>query len=152
MAIRLGMDAYLAYDPNGLSSFTEIQNVRDLTLTLESAEADVTIRGNAGWRANVATLREASVEFEMVWDTADQAFQDIMDAYINNTSVGLRIWDQQTNGSGLSAMFTISSLSRSESLEEALTASVSAKVTYDLTNPPEWSDGSNNSVIGGSGA
>jgi hypothetical protein len=37
-------------------------------------EADVTTRGNAGWRATVATLKDGSIEFEMVWDTGDADF------------------------------------------------------------------------------
>jgi hypothetical protein len=42
-----------------------------VTLNLEAGEAEVTTRANSGWRATVATLKEASVEFEMVWDTGD---------------------------------------------------------------------------------
>lgn len=45
-----------------------------MTLSLETGEADVTTRANSGWRATVGTLKEASVEFEMVWDTADAGF------------------------------------------------------------------------------
>ena len=47
-----------------------------MTLSLEAGEADVTTRGNDGWRAIVATLKEASVEFEMVWDTGDAGFDE----------------------------------------------------------------------------
>lgn len=139
MAIRLGMEAVLNYK-TGASSWTELANVRDVTLTLETGEADVTTRANAGWRATVATLKDASVEFEMVWDTTDAGFSAIKTAYLNNTAIGLQVLDG-TSGEGLQADFMITSFSRSEALEEAITVSVTAKVTYSTT-PPEWLEGS----------
>ena len=74
MSIRLGMEAKLHFKPGGVGgsgSWTELDNVKDLTLNLETGEADVTTRGNQGWRATVATLKDGSIEFEMVWDTSD---------------------------------------------------------------------------------
>lgn len=152
MALQLGMNAYLAYNTSGTTggSWVTIGNVKDLTLSLESAEADVTTRSNTGWRATVATLRDASIEFEMIWDTDDTAFAELVDAYTTNTTIALRCWDKESQGSGLTAMFSITNLSRSESLEEAITASVTAKVSYDGSNPPTWSSGSTTVQIGGS--
>jgi len=77
MAIKLGMDARLNFKTGGQGgggAWTELANVKDVTLSLETGEADVTTRANSGWRATVATLKEATVEFEMVWDTADAGF------------------------------------------------------------------------------
>ena len=140
MAIRLGMEAKLYYDPSGVggSSWTELTNVKDVTLNLEAGEADVTTRGNAGWRATVATLRDGSIEFEMVWDTADPGFAAIKDAYFNNTAIALAILDG-ANGEGLDADFSITNFSRNEPLEEALTVSVTAKPTYS-TRAPAWKE------------
>jgi TP901-1 family phage major tail protein len=145
MAIRLGMEAVLNYKTggqDGAGSWTELANVRDVTLSLEAGEADVTTRANSGWRAVVATLKEASVEFEMVWDTADAGFGAVKDAYLNNAPIGMQILDGSSSGAGegLQADFMITSFSRSESLEEAITVSVTAKVTYSDT-PPSWIGG-----------
>jgi len=142
MAIRLGMEAVLNYKTggqDGAGSWTELANVRDVTLSLEAGEADVTTRANNGWRAIVATLKEASVEFEMVWDTQDSGFAAMKDAYLTNAPIGLQILDGSGSGDGegLQADFMITSFSRSESLEEAITVSVTAKVTYSDT-PPSW--------------
>ena len=124
MAIRLGMEAVLNYKTGGQDgggSWVELANVRDVTLSLEAGEADVTTRANSGWRAVVATLKEASVEFEMVWDTADAGFGAVKDAYLNNAPIGMQILDGSSSGAGegLQADFMITSFSRSESLEEA---------------------------------
>ena len=142
MSIRLGMEAKLYYDPAGVggSSWSELANVKDLTLNLETGEADVTTRGNQGWRATVATLKDGSIEFEMVWDTADAGFTAIKDAYFNNALIGFAIMDGDiavAGSQGLHADFSITNFSRNEPLEEAVTVSVTAKPTYS-TVAPAW--------------
>lgn len=139
MAIKLGMEATLNYKTGGQDgggSWIELTNTKDVTLSLEAGEADVTTRGNDGWRAVVATLKEASVEFEMVWDTADAGFDAIKDAYLAGDIIGFQILDGDS-GEGLQADFMITSFSRSEALEEAIMVSVTAKVTYSTT-APSW--------------
>ncbi|QQS09054.1 MAG: hypothetical protein IPK69_00005 [Phycisphaerales bacterium] len=139
MAIKLGMEAALKYKTGGQAgagAWTALGNTRDVTLNLEAGEADVTTRANSGWRATVATLKEASVEFEMVWDTGDAGFTAIKNAFFNNDPIGLQILDASA-GQGLQADFSITNFSRSEALEEAITVSVTAKVTYSAT-APSW--------------
>lgn len=41
MAIVLGLDAVLMRGPAGSTGSTEVKNVKDLTLNLESGDADV---------------------------------------------------------------------------------------------------------------
>ncbi|MFO0836863.1 MAG: phage tail tube protein, partial [Phycisphaerales bacterium] len=123
MAIKLGMEAALKYKvggQGGAGAWTALGNTRDVTLNLEAGEADVTTRANNGWRATVATLKEASVEFEMVWDTGDAGFTAIKNAFFNNDPIGLQILDAAA-GQGLQADFSITNFSRSEALEEAIT-------------------------------
>lgn len=145
MGVKLGMEAKLYYKSGGVGgagSWNDLTNVRDVTLNLETGEADVTTRANNGWRAIVATLKEASVEFEMVWDTADAGFTAIRTAYFNNAVIGFRILDGENSGDGqgLEADFMITNFSRSEPLEEVITVSVTAKPTYSDT-PPAWIGG-----------
>jgi len=142
MAIKLGMDAKLYRNTGTFATpvWNLVPNVKDLTLSLETGEADVTTRGNNGWRATVATLKDGSVEFEMVWDTEDEDFTAIRNAFLNNAPLELAILDGLSNvagSQGLRASFMINSFSRNEPLEEAITVSVSAKPTYS-TNPPAW--------------
>ena len=139
MAIKLGMEASLKYKTGGQAgagAWTALGNTRDVTLNLEAGEADVTTRANSGWRATVATLKEASVEFEMVWDTADAGFTAIKNAFFGNDPIGFQVLDE-TGGQGLQADFSITNFSRSEALEEAISVSVTAKVTYSAT-APSW--------------
>lgn len=141
MAIKLGLEAKLYYSTGG--GYSEITNARNVTLNLETGEADVTTRGNQGWRAIVSTLRDASVEFELVWNTADAAFTALKNAFLAATHedrvISLRVLDGEygAGGEGLQADFVITNFTRNENLEEALTVNVTAKVTLTDT-PPQW--------------
>ena len=142
MTIKLGMEAKL-YRNTGtyaLPTWVEMINVKDLTLNLEASEADVTTRGNAGWRATIAALKDGSIEFEMVWDTADADFTAIQQAFFGNTEIEFAVMDGDVASSGsqgLRATMAITNFSRSEALEEAIGVSVTAKPTYS-DNAPEW--------------
>ena len=85
MPAKLGLDAKLYRNTGTYAAPTWdiIGNVKDLTLNLETGEADVSTRANNGWRATVGTLKDASLEFEMVWDSADTDFTSIRDAFLN---------------------------------------------------------------------
>lgn len=142
MGVKLGMDAKLYRNTGTYASPTwnEVKNVKDVTLNLEAGSADVTTRGNGGWRANIATLKDASLEFEMVWDTADDDFTAIRTAFLGNSTVEFAVLDGPvaTAGSqGLRATMAITNFSRAEPLEEAIKVSVTAKPTY-ADHPPEW--------------
>jgi hypothetical protein len=142
MTVKLGMDAKLYRNAGSFASpnWNAINNVKDVTLNLEAGEADVTTRGNAGWRATVATLKDGSIEFEMVWDTEDPNFTALQQAFFNNSAVELAVMDGDitTAGSqGLRATCMITNFSRNEPLEEAIGVNVTAKPTYSV-NPPQW--------------
>ena len=87
MAYKLGLDAKL------FIGGAEAKNVKDVTLSLESGEADVTTRATEGWRAYAATLKEASLEFEMQWDTEDGSFSSIQSAYFGNSPLAIFVTD-----------------------------------------------------------
>ncbi|MGN1121726.1 MAG: phage tail tube protein [Eubacteriales bacterium] len=135
MAVVLGLDAKLLRGAAGQTGATEVKNVKDLTLNLESGEADVTTRATKGWRATVATLKDASLEFGILYDTEDADFTAFSDAYFNNTPLALFVTDG--DGNGLDADFSITGFSVEQPLEEALTVQVTAKPTAS-TRAPVW--------------
>jgi hypothetical protein len=142
MAVKLGLDAKLYRNTGTYSSPTwnDIPNVKDVTLNLEAGEADVTTRGNNGWRATVATLKDGSIEFDMVWDTADTDFAAIRDAFLNRTAIEFAVMDGNitvAGSQGLRATCMVTKFSRSEPLEQAIMVSVTIKPTYSA-NAPSW--------------
>lgn len=143
----LGMNCKLYYQSTGTRAawpatgaapdLVEITNVRDATINLETGEADTTTRGNSGWRSTEATLRDGSVEFEMVWDSSDAAFTAIKNAYFNATTIALAALtgDSATAGSeGLWADFSITNFSQTQGLEDAVVVSVTAKPAYSAVS------------------
>lgn len=135
MAYKLGLEAKLFYGSAGSTASSELTNVKDVTLSLETGEADVTTRAAEGWRATAATLKDASVEFTMIWDTEDAGFSAIKSAYFGGKPLSLFVSDGE--GSGLDADFVVTGFSRSEPLEEALTVSVTCKPTI-VDRAPIW--------------
>ena len=135
MAYKLGLDAKIFHGAAGAKATSEMTNVTDVTLNLETGEADITTSAAEGWRITAATLKEASVEFEMIWDTADSGFAAIKEAYFSAQPLALFVSDGNENG--LDADFVVTSFSRSEPLEEALTVSVTCKPTL-VNRAPTW--------------
>ncbi len=139
MAFRLGMQGVTNYKTGGIAgggSWTALTNIRDLTLGLTTGVADMTTRANNGWRAQIATLREATINWDMVWDTADAGFTAIKTAFLTNAVIGLQIYDGSAEGSqGLQADVMITGFERDESLEEGMKVSVTAVIAYSATAP-----------------
>lgn len=157
MGFQLGMNGVVSYEVGGFDPDasndnkpdisggvgTAIDIAKDVTLNLEQAEADVTTRGNAGWRAKVGTLKEGTVEMQIQWDTSNAAFTALITAWLNNAIIGLSVLDETyvstSAGTGLITNFVITNFSREESLEEAMTVNVTAQPTYS-TVVPGWLD------------
>ncbi|NJL32246.1 MAG: hypothetical protein HC898_11870 [Phycisphaerales bacterium] len=146
MSVKLGLDAKLYYCVAGIGSgggaptWTELTNVKNVTLSLTKGEADVTTRANNGWKATAGTLKEGSIEFEMVWDTTDAGFTAVQSAYFGNSLIGLAVMDGGITAAGSQGLWAdcmITDFSRDEPLEDAISVKVTAKPTYSA-NPPIW--------------
>jgi hypothetical protein len=135
----LGMEAKLYFGaasdtPATLnpSSLTELGNVTDVTLNMEAGEADVTTRANSGWRATAPTLRECTLEFEMVWKPGDAGFEAIKTAYLGSDEIAFAALTEAhavAGSEGPVGNFSITNFSRSEPLEEGIKVSVTAKLS-----------------------
>ena len=130
----LGMNAKIYQGPAGtaLASLTEMGNVKDVTLTLEAGEADVTTRANQGWRATAPTLRECTAEFEMLWKPGDDGFDAIKTAFLTSSTIRLAVLTGDRTASGTEGPlgdYAITNFSRNEPLEEGVTVSVTAKLS-----------------------
>lgn len=158
MSVPLGMNAKIYYlstgtratwgtaDGDGVhegaapGNLTEMGNAKDVTLTLEKGEADVTTRANNTWRATVGTLKDGSVEFESNWKKTDAGFAKIFNAWLNDTPIAFAVLDGDkavAGTEGLWADFAVINISRSEPLEEAITATITLKPT-ESDVAPEW--------------
>jgi len=138
----LGMDAkiYQGAADADVADLTEMDNVSDVTLTLTAGEADVTTRANDGWRATAPTLRECTVEFQMLWQPGDTCFEAIKTAWLANDPVCLAVLTGDrdvADSEGPVGNFSITNFTRTEALEEGVKVAVTAK----LATFAEWYDG-----------
>ena len=137
MAIKLGLDAKLFRGTAGTQGTIEVTNVKDVSLSLESGEADVTTRKAKGWKLSVATLKEASLEITILYDTEDEDFIAFKEAYFTNTPISLFVTDGDTTAHGLDADFSVTGFTVDQPLEEAVTVKVTAKPTAS-DRAPVW--------------
>ena len=141
----LGANAKLYFNASGTevspptpANWTEMTNVKDLTLNLAKDEVEVNTRANNEWKARVGTLKDGSVQFDMVWNTGDAGFTAIQQAYLNNTTIGIACLDGEMDvagSQGLIAAMGVFDFTRAEPVADVLTVSVTIKPTYDAIAP-----------------
>ncbi len=142
MPIILGLNCKLFRGTAGTTANTEMKNVKDVTCSLETGEADITTRAASGWRVSVATLKEASIEWGMLYDTDDADTQAISTAFFSNTPLALFVSDGA--GSGLDCDASITQFNIEQNLEEGVNISVTAKPTNiggTAGRAPSWKTG-----------
>lgn len=149
MATRLGLEGVVYRNSGTYVSpvLVKVGNVRDLTMTLETNTADVTTRDALGWRQIVAVLRDATIDFNMLWKTDDENFQAIKDAFLANTVAEKTIEFfilsadvDEADSEGLRASFMVTTFNKNEPLEEAQNVDITLKPTIS-DHAPEWVDG-----------
>ena len=122
--VKLGLDAVLTI--NG----AEIKNCKDLTVSLEKAEADATTRDNNGWRATVGTLKDASIEFAVLNKDGDTAFATLQGLFMSGTPCDVGISDA---GGTLTLTCEVMTFNVNQNLEEVISADVTLKPTQSST-------------------
>lgn len=127
----------------GSPTWNEVPNVKDLTSGMQATEIDVTTRGSAGFKAYIAGLIDAGVDFNMIWDTSDADFTAIQTAFLARTGIEFLVLDGdvETPGSqGLRAIMGIFDFTREEPLDGAVEAKVKLKPRYvsDTAQAPSW--------------
>jgi len=122
--VKLGLDAVLTIDT------VEIGNCKDLTVSLEKAEADASTRDNNGWRATVGTLKDASIEFTVLNKDGDTAFATLQGLFMSGEPCDVGISDA---GAALTLTCEVMSFNVNQNLEEVISADVTLKPTQSAT-------------------
>lgn len=116
-------------------SWVEVEAVRDLTKNMDADEVDVTSRGSGGHKQTRTALRDASIDFDLVWDGVPasepgKAVDAFRAAYYDGTEITLAILDGDIDvaGSrGLVGNFVVTACNRAEPLSDAMIYSVTVK-------------------------
>lgn len=139
---KIGLNGKLHYSATLMGAipvWTLFSNVRDLTLSLEAGEADVSTRASR-FKMFLESLIDATVEWESVWDPSDTTLTALRTAFLAGNAVALAIMDDlvATSGAqGLQADFIITQFGRNEPLADGMMVPITAKPAYSTT-PPAW--------------
>jgi hypothetical protein len=134
MATKIGLEAKLYRGTAGSQAATEMKNVKDLTLTVEKDEADISSRASS-WALVRAKMKKGSIDFKMNWDASDADCLAIKTAFFADTALAFFVTDGA--GTGLDADFEILKFAENQPLVTGQEVDVSIKPTY-LTRYPAW--------------
>lgn len=126
------------YGGTGSGTLVEMAGVKDVTLKIDAAEADVTTRGNGGWKASAAVLKEASIELEMPYNPADASYLAMQKSFLVGATIPVAILDgaRTTNGSqGLWADCAVMNIERGEPVGDITTCKITLKPGSSTTAP-----------------
>lgn len=126
-----------------LAAATEVGNIMDLSLNVESEFVDSTTRSEAaqGWKSQIAVLKNGEITFEARWKPGDAFFDALKDAWLNGTEICIIALDQDRSvtgtpgpaAQGLAANFSVS-FSKTEPLQDIQKVSC----TLGISSFPEW--------------
>jgi hypothetical protein len=135
MAVKLGFDAKLYRNTGAFDwpVWNEVQNVKSLKMTLLADDG----------HEEVATpvIQEILVEFDMLWDTSDEDFVALRDAFLNRSAMEFAVMDGPVNMAGSQgpvAKFRVVQLTRNEDLARVITLGVKLKLESPLFTPALW--------------
>jgi len=125
-------------------TWDEITLVKDLSISLDKDETDVTTRGSGGFKEFVDGMIDASLEFSMLYDDTDTDFTALRTAFFAKTNVevlvldGAATGDGSTGNQGLRARMMVKSMTRNENLGEALMMDFTLRPVKNADGPPTW--------------
>ncbi len=138
--IKLGIQAQVYRNTGSYESpaWQPVPACREVTLTLEKADSEATVRGNAGFRTTVTALKNAGVELELAYAPPDDDLDALMAALCAGTTLDLLVADGDGLGAeGLRADWSVLSAERAEPLEDVQRMRLSLK-TDSHTHAPQW--------------
>ena len=142
----LGLNAVTSRNTGSSATpvWVNVTNTKDETLNMETALSDVTTRAAEGWRLQVPTLSEATVDTQMLYLADDANFNFFRDAYLNKSRVLMGFFDDDpaaadTVINGLTGGFGITNFTINRELEEAMMVDVTFTVREDDNGDgPKW--------------
>jgi len=126
-------------NPPVFTDITPVGIIRDETVNIETALADVTDRRAAGWRLQRPTLKEGSIDLQLTYDTNDTNFEAFQEAFFDSTKLIMAFMDSDATvagAQGLVSAVRVTSFSSPRSLEDAVVVDVTLTLDLDDSSPP----------------
>lgn len=143
MATKLGLNAKLYRNTGtyGSPTWAEWNFLKDLSLEMSTGEADATTRANGGWKATVATLKDASLTFSAPHDVSIATYKTLVDGFYANTAFELLVLDQAiatVGATGLRASFMVTSMTEGQPIEDIQANDFTLKITASDNDPVQY--------------
>jgi len=143
MAVVTGLNCKLYRNTGtyGSPTWNELPNVRDVTLNQTSDTADASKRASS-YKLNVTTLKDLSVNFEMVYVVSDDDWTTLKTAFYAGTAIEFAIVNGPiaTSGTlGVRGTFQVKDFTISQGLNDVEKASVVLSLTEAANAPSEMS-------------
>jgi hypothetical protein len=122
------------------ASLDEIPNCREVTIPLEDGLADTSTRGNNGFKSQLPTLTDVTIDIPMVFDETDADYTALLKAKLAKSVIALAFLsgDKATVGtSGFWADFYVHKMQKSEPIDGAQMMTFTVVVAYS-TVAPQW--------------
>lgn len=144
--IVLGLNAVSAENTGTTAApvWDTVENIRDETINLEKAFSDVTTRAANGWRMQVGTLKDASIDLQMVYKAQGADVERFRAAYFDNSRILMGFFDDAPDAAGvivagLIGGFEVTNFNMPRNLEEAAMIDVTLTARDDdAGGPPQW--------------
>jgi len=143
MTVKYGHEMKLYWCAAGIGetpSWTLADTVRNLKLTPDPVTVDASTRGGGAWKRTAVAMHDATVDFDLPWDSADAALQALKAAYFGRTVIGVAVMDGAIDTPGSEGLWmdaAVVKFERDEPLEGEVTVAVSLKPGVS-ENPPVW--------------
>lgn len=122
----------------GSPTWNEIDGVQDVSINMDSETGEATTRATGGWKQYASTVRDAGIEFEMPYDTADADMVALRDAFLTSgTTIELAAADGAIATTGtqyLRGTWCVTGFSLSEPLSDIRKVSISLKPGISANN------------------
>lgn len=139
MAPKIGFNYKLYRNTGtyGSPTWNEITVTRDLTLNMTHGEAVASSRASE-YEVTLATLKQVSIDFSTVLDTAGDDYAALKTAFLNRTTVDCAVADGAIATAGTEYFrcdYVITNFTRSEPLQDVVTVDVTLKPTPSSNTP-----------------
>ena len=109
------------------TGWTIVTGVKDGTVGDETEAVDATKRSNAGWKAYLAGLWDAPMDFEVAWDPDNAQLIAIQTAYEAKAAIALLFTDGVVaDGAAIGGNFIISTFNINQGVGAHVTVSITA--------------------------
>jgi hypothetical protein len=145
MATIIGLDCELFHNSGSFATPTwgACDAVRDASFEISVNEVDASRRGSGGWRLNITTLKEATLNVTFMKDKDDTVFNAIEAAFQAGTAMELVVYDggNASGSDGLDALWQVTQWNEGQDLEGVVTIEATFRVappTTALPINPTW--------------